>query len=277
MTRVRVRLDTPTGLIELPPGIYLIGRGPECTVVLGSGLVSRQHARLVVEEGGASIEDLTTPNGTFLNGARIAERRALTDADFVVIGEVALEFNIEALRVSELAAPAVPPAPMAPYRVSRSSAPPTGASQHGPQHLQTIPAQAHEVLQATADPFFEQGQLPLAERVLEGWLSQVLLAVKTGAPRELGGDHAALRQAARLARALVSVRWVNYVVELATRLPLPLHVTELDLLEPVVRQVGVSGQLLDAYVLRLRTPPVDQAAAGTLERVEQWRAFVSMR
>lgn len=53
----------------------LIGRSPECHLVLNHPQVSGFHARLVAENGAVAIEDLGSSNGTYLSNSLI--RRAL--------------------------------------------------------------------------------------------------------------------------------------------------------------------------------------------------------
>ena len=49
-------------------GEVVIGRSPECQVVLKDFGISRQHAKIVVDEDGARILDLKSKNGTTVNG-----------------------------------------------------------------------------------------------------------------------------------------------------------------------------------------------------------------
>jgi Nif-specific regulatory protein len=51
----------------------LIGRDPECAVVLGDALCSREHAVLECRDGQWRARDQGSRNGTFVNGGRIDE------------------------------------------------------------------------------------------------------------------------------------------------------------------------------------------------------------
>jgi|SRR5207245_1726499 len=64
----------------------VIGRATACDVRLHSKSASRQHARITLTSSGASIEDLGSTNGTFVNGARIAGPTALKSGDIIAIG-----------------------------------------------------------------------------------------------------------------------------------------------------------------------------------------------
>jgi len=67
-------LVLPGATIPLPDRA-LIGRGPACDVpVLNDPLVSRRHARLVVCAHGVVIEDLSSTNGTYVEGERVGSR-----------------------------------------------------------------------------------------------------------------------------------------------------------------------------------------------------------
>jgi pSer/pThr/pTyr-binding forkhead associated (FHA) protein len=47
--------------------------------------VSRRHAEIVAEEHDYVLRDLDSPNGTFVNGARIVEHR-LKEGDKLTVG-----------------------------------------------------------------------------------------------------------------------------------------------------------------------------------------------
>lgn len=76
--------------IPLRTGETLIGRSADVAVRIRSGDVSRHHARITLGPDGASIEDLGSRNGTFVNGDPVKERRALKEGDLIGIGAVQL-------------------------------------------------------------------------------------------------------------------------------------------------------------------------------------------
>jgi len=70
----------------------VIGRSPECDVMIPRGWMSRQHARITCKDGCWFVEDLGTRNGTSLNGRRIA-KAFLCDGDRIAIGDCELTFQ----------------------------------------------------------------------------------------------------------------------------------------------------------------------------------------
>ena len=70
-----------------------IGRDPAATVWIDLSSVSRRHARIVVGNGVATIEDLGSRNGTCVEGERIAKPRRLENGDKIKIGAASLLFR----------------------------------------------------------------------------------------------------------------------------------------------------------------------------------------
>ncbi len=73
-------------------GSVVIGRTPECDVILYDSGVSRRHARIFVEGDGIAIEDLGSSNGTLVNGAKV-DKRPLKDGDAITLGPVVFTFS----------------------------------------------------------------------------------------------------------------------------------------------------------------------------------------
>jgi DNA-binding winged helix-turn-helix (wHTH) protein len=80
--------------VALHVGENLIGRDEAGVVWIDDALVSRRHARIVIDEKGAVLEDLDSKNGTFLGGKKIKARRKLADRDEVTIGRASMTFRV---------------------------------------------------------------------------------------------------------------------------------------------------------------------------------------
>jgi serine phosphatase RsbU (regulator of sigma subunit) len=78
---------------ELSSDETLVGRDHFCDIVLRNHTVSRQHARIVRSADGFFIEDLSSLNGTYLNGRRLEGRTPIKDQDRIHLYEVVTIFH----------------------------------------------------------------------------------------------------------------------------------------------------------------------------------------
>ena len=74
-------------------GVAVLGRDTSAGIVLEDAESSRRHASISVEGTTASVEDLGSTNGTFVNGERIQGSRQLSSGDKIRIGTTVLEFK----------------------------------------------------------------------------------------------------------------------------------------------------------------------------------------
>lgn len=74
---------------------YVMGRHPECDIVLESGSVSRQHAKISKSGPSFVLEDLKSRNGTFVNGRLINESTKLLEGDTIRICDIELNYHEE--------------------------------------------------------------------------------------------------------------------------------------------------------------------------------------
>jgi DNA-binding winged helix-turn-helix (wHTH) protein len=88
------RLIWGTREISLGVGENLLGRDEDSIVWIDDPLVSRRHARIVIDGTGAVLEDLDSKNGTFVRGKRIEAPRKLADKDQLKIGPASLVFRV---------------------------------------------------------------------------------------------------------------------------------------------------------------------------------------
>lgn len=77
----------------LMEGENVIGRAPDASIQIDAPSISRHHARIVVTNGKATLEDAGSKNGTQLNGSRITTSSRLTDGDEIGLGAIALTFR----------------------------------------------------------------------------------------------------------------------------------------------------------------------------------------
>jgi pSer/pThr/pTyr-binding forkhead associated (FHA) protein len=66
----------------------LVGRQRGCDIRIPSEEVSRRHCLLAFSDGELSVEDLSSVNGTFLNGRRVVGKQAVEPGDQLQIGPV---------------------------------------------------------------------------------------------------------------------------------------------------------------------------------------------
>lgn len=83
---------TPGRVFPLDKDTIVLGRHPECDIVVDLGAVSRQHAKIVTAQGDSFVEDLNSRNGTFVNDERVEGRRKLKQGDELRICDVTFEF-----------------------------------------------------------------------------------------------------------------------------------------------------------------------------------------
>lgn len=97
----RFRLRFLLQEIDLREGDTLLGRSAMCHVTIEDPLVSRQHSRIRILSDSATLEDLSSRNGTFVNGHPIEGSHLLEDGDRIRIGTLELVFCTAEERVRE--------------------------------------------------------------------------------------------------------------------------------------------------------------------------------
>jgi phosphoserine phosphatase RsbU/P len=91
---VTVKGPNPGRRYPLDRESTVIGRQPDAAIYLESLAVSRQHARVLCDNGTYFVEDVGSSNGTFLNGERITGRVPLTERDELQIGPYVLSLRV---------------------------------------------------------------------------------------------------------------------------------------------------------------------------------------
>ena len=87
-------------VITLADGEYLVGRADGVPISINASSVSRHHARIVIKDGEASIEDLGSKNGTWVGGTRIDDPTLLSDLEEISFGRVRAIFRSTSVTAS---------------------------------------------------------------------------------------------------------------------------------------------------------------------------------
>lgn len=252
---------------ELRAGSLLIGRDPECDFMLDDALVSRTHARVVIDDEGVKLEDLHSTNGVYLNGERIAHAVPLSTGDQVLIGTQELQF-------AELRAD--PKTPLLPIEepptkptLERSALPAAG-----PIPI-TARADALEMIGTLARRLANEQKADQAPRMLGPHLKGILKGASSGlvVPDALAG--VATEYAFDLAHWTADTRWLDYVVELHLATKRLMSSQTLFALQRAERWIGhVNRDLLSYYVSSFTSRSSSLSAdersrLGTLQRLQR--------
>ena len=79
--------------LPLTPAGILIGRNPECALVLDDDFASGRHARLIQRNGSWQVEDLGSTNGTQLDGHRLTGAQPVAVGSTLRIGRTTIELR----------------------------------------------------------------------------------------------------------------------------------------------------------------------------------------
>jgi DNA-binding winged helix-turn-helix (wHTH) protein len=80
--------------VALSEGENILGRAPDAGVWIDAPGVSRHHARIRIVGNQATVEDLGSKNGTFLQGRRIDGPSLLDDGNQIRLGSFVVTFRV---------------------------------------------------------------------------------------------------------------------------------------------------------------------------------------
>ena len=252
--------------ILLPPGQLVLGRSASCHVVLDDGMVSRRHAALITTPQGASIEDLNSINGVYVNDERLGRGvRMLRHGDRLLLGNTELEVvqlavmpSLEASRADTLSGtdPVVP----------------GGGEDDFDELPSTRRVDALELLGTAVDQAYAAGRPDIAERLLADHLRDVLHDTRAGRPPPVSILDTAVEQSLRLAREIGRGIWFDYALELLSARRVPPSKVALGLASELFQRLDhVNLHLLGDYlgILRVRAPEFTAEQSQALAATEQ--------
>jgi len=245
--------------------------------VLDDPLVSRAHARIIVNGPHVTLEDMGSANGVLLNGERLVRARVVRSGDTVAIGQQTFVVSVE----EQIAVPmGRGPGVQTLTGFQSLKHPPDVAEQELERSEATRKGDALELLVGVADKVLALGRGEEAERILGSYLRNLLQSAKTRGDVDLGLAEKAATYALRIAESTGKGTWVDYVFELyaLVKRPLPAPLTErlyesLRKLQPV--SVNVYRQYLS--VLRSVEGQMGPSERFLLRRLEGLESLGAMR
>ena len=91
--RLVAYIDGEKKIFPLREGASVIGRAEACHIMVVAKGVSRRHAQVVVEGGEASVRDLGSSNGVYVNGKKVSSDTPIKQGDIVGLGSFKFTFE----------------------------------------------------------------------------------------------------------------------------------------------------------------------------------------
>lgn len=278
MSRFRLRFLLQE--FDLLPGEAVIGRSPDCHITIEDPLISRQHARIVVENGAATFYDLASRNGLRINGRPVSEPTRLADGDRIRLGAQELVFVRVALDqrltrstgAMRLCAVCKTPFPEGPSECPHCGHPVTSVREEDTMSGISVPVRRAWILQMLGDVLdraLRSNKLHEADRMLRR-------AAEETEDRLLSGDIDATHlgrisdYALTLSRLKADPHWALWVLDMhrrSRRVPQSSTVTKI---REAIHVPGVRSALsrfVDAW--NLRGEPVTEDDAPQLAELER--------
>lgn len=185
-------------IFEISGPMALIGRAPDCDVLVFDAQVSRHHAQLLHQGAEYHVQSLQQSNPVIVNDRVVTGRRRLVDGDLIVVGGVVLEVDIPPVTVTD------------PRDRVATSIPPTVEERRTPRPPALPPPPPREVLRMMAARLAAAGQR-IQTRAQAKPSTSPVTAADTPAVDAIIAEHERLGGDAELARlaGLLSERLSN--------------------------------------------------------------------
>jgi hypothetical protein len=284
----RYRLRFLLQEFDLPVGTTVIGRSLECNLTIEDPLVSRQHARIVIADDVATVEDMESRNGVRVNGLQIRAAAPLRDGDRVRIGTQDFVFcrvdpagrgHSKTTGVLRLCAKC-----RLPYPREMVACPNCEATEQtdeetlsGSFGTENQTAWSVQLLVEALDRALTLGRVSDAERIVKRATAQVEELVAAGGAVDAKALASLAAQAVAATLASNDPTWVLWVIDVYRRTSCVPPVEVVDrIAEAATKHAGIVHGALEALLLHLGQA-VQSANDGEVEalaRLEQLRRAV---
>jgi hypothetical protein len=278
----RYRLRFLLQEFDLPRGATVIGRSLECNLTIEDPLVSREHARIMIDDGGETVEDMGSRNGVRVNGVQIKGPTPLHDGDRVRIGTQDFVFcrvdpagkgHSKTTGVLRLCSKC-----HLPYPRESVSCPNCESTEQSDEETlsgsfgnESQTAWSVQLLVEALERALSLGRVQDAERIVRRATAQVEELLVSGGTVDPKGLAALAAQAVATTTATNDPTWVLWVLDFYRRSD---RVPPLELVDRLAEATGVHGSVirgaLDSLLAQLRVSAqgASQADVAALARLE---------
>jgi hypothetical protein len=284
VTRFRLRFLLQE--FDLAGPEIVIGRSPDCHITIEDPLISRRHARVVIQDDEATLHDLGSRNGVRLNGRLLkSSQQVLKEGDRIRIGTQELVFTI--VQSEQRAA-----RPTGYMRVCNSCSTPYPEGSPQCPHCGAPPMTEEDTMSGLAAEPKRSWTFQLLGEVIERALTSAKaldaerlmrraakeVDERLGAGERLDPAHIAMiaQFAVRLARLVGGSEWVAWALTLHRRQGLMLSEEVIDRIEELdLESFPDAEAVLDSYIAWFRSqsagarPSTEQARLARLEQLRR--------
>lgn len=251
--------------VELSKAAFVVGRSPNCDLVLDDELVSRKHAVFRLTEKGVEVEDLGSRNGVRVNGNKISSPTPLKHGDLTRIGSQELVLQVVSVtgdKRRDITAHTVEitvcPHCSIPVEGDATSCPHCNAAleprpvSKSRQSRRQVSISSLRTITEIADKALNMGKHEEAERIISGIVNGVFLEAEKGYRPDEKELLNATAYALRLAAVTLRPRWIDIVFELYTISDLIMPAETIDHLYSLINILKYSNIVpVRAYVAKL--------------------------
>lgn len=285
MNRYRLRFLLQEFDLHAPE--VIIGRSSECHITIEDPLISRQHARILIEGDEARIADMGSRNGVRVNGRLVKGEQVLKDGDRIRLGTQELLFSMVG-RAERAPRPTgymkLCHACGTPYPEGAPSCPHCGAPALAEEDTMSGAAPepkrswTFQLLGEVIERALASGRAVEAERLMRKAAKEIDERLASGERLDAGHTGMIAAFAVRLAKLVGGSEWVAWAVALHRRQNLMLSDQVIDRLDEL--DAGAFPDLrtlLDSYVSWWRAqssasasgPSPDLARLTRLEQLQR--------
>lgn len=254
----------------------VLGRGSDCHITLEDPLVSRRHARIVIANGVAKVEDLASRNGVRVNGRKIKTAWDLANGDRIRIGTQELVFTVGDPRdrrpTRSTGCMRMCDACSTPFPEASPCCPHCGEEVDEPTLTGEIEAPGHsfgfDLVAQILDKAIETGRAKEGERILRRGRAEIDERLAAGTRLDDGQLDRVSGVAVRLSGLSQNTEWVAWALGLHQQHRMLPSAATIDRLEAVAPDLPALAGILAGFLSWAEGAGLDRQSGARFRRLE---------